>query len=102
MADQGPEPTPWELMRGLSRVEDAVHKLGGKVVSVDLYAADQDRVNSRLRDLETGIRDAKNAELAAVNRAEDQKSRNRWTLIGLVASPFAAAVAFFIIQGGLT
>ncbi|MDJ0337480.1 hypothetical protein [Cryobacterium sp. PH31-O1] len=102
MAEQGPEPTPWELMRGLSRVEDAVHQLGGKVVNIDLYAADQARVNTRLRDLETGIRDAKTAEVAADNRADDQKARNRWTLIGLFASPFIAAIAIFITQGGLT
>ena len=102
MVDQGPEPTPWELMRGLNRVEDAIHKLGGKVVSIDLYTADQNRVNTRLRELETGIRDAKTAELAADNRADDQKSRIRWILIGLVASPFLAAIVFFIVQGGLT
>ena len=100
--DQGPEPTPWELMRGLNRLTDAIHQLGGKVVSVDLYTADQNRVTSRLKDLENAIRDAKAAELAADNRADDQKSRIRWILIGLVASPFLAAIVFFIVQGGLT
>jgi hypothetical protein len=89
-------------MRGLKRVEDAISSIGGKVVSIDLYAGDQNRVNDRLRDLETGIRDAKIAELAADNRADDQKSRIRWILIGLVASPFVAAIVFFIIQGGLS
>ena len=102
MDDQGPEPTPWELMRGLNRLTDAIHQLGAKVVSVDLYTADQNRINTRLRDLETGISDAKTAEVAADNRADDQRSRIRWILIGLVASPFMAAIAIFIIQGGLT
>ena len=71
------------------------------MVTLDVYTGDQLRVNARLRDLETGIRDARAAELAADNRAEVQKSRNRWTVIGLVASPFVAGLVVFIIQGGL-
>ncbi|TFD09833.1 hypothetical protein E3T26_14495 [Cryobacterium sp. TMT1-21] len=100
MADNGPEPTPWELMRGLTRVEEAIHQLGGKVVSLELYTADQLRVSSRLRDLETGSRDSKAAVIAADNRAEDQRTRNRWTLIGLVGGPFISAFTVFLIQGG--
>jgi len=102
MAENGPEPTPWELMRGLSRVEEAIHQLGGKVVSLDLYTADQVRVSSRLRDLETGIREAKAAETAADNRADDQRARNRWLIIGMVAGPFVSTIVVFIVQGGLT
>ncbi|WP_022886351.1 hypothetical protein [Glaciibacter superstes] len=101
MPDQGPEPTPWELMRGLKRVEDAVGAIGGKVVSVELYAADKARTDSRLRDIEQGLKEAAQASRAEENRSEDQKARNRWLLIGLIASPFVSAIAIFIIQGGL-
>lgn len=87
-------------MRGLTRVEDAIHQLTGKVVSLDVYNADRDRMNSRLRDLETEARAAKAAETAADNRAEDQRSRNRWTIIALIASPFISAIVIFIVQGG--
>lgn len=87
-------------MRGLTRVEEAIHQLGGKVVSLELYTADQLRVSSRLRDLETDSRDSKAAVIAADNRAEDQRTRNRWTLIGLVGGPFLSAFTVFLIQGG--
>jgi hypothetical protein len=100
MADNGPDPTPWELMRGLTRVEEAIRQFTGKVVSLDVYNADKERMNSRLRDLETEARAAKAAETAADNRAEDQRSRNRWTIIALIASPFVSAIVIFIVQGG--
>jgi hypothetical protein len=87
-------------MRGLTRVEEAIHQLTGKVVSLDVYNADRDRMNSRLGTLETGIREAKAAETAADNRADDQKARNRWTVIGLIGSPFISGFVVFIIQGG--
>jgi len=87
-------------MRGLTRVEEAIHQLTGKVVSLDVYNADRDRMNSRLRDLETGVREAKAAETAADNRADEQRSRNRWTIIAIVASPFVSAIVIFIVQGG--
>jgi len=70
--DQGAEPTGWELMRALSdfkndikadiaEVKQDVSQLGGRVVSVDVYNADQrgntqrhERAEARIRDIENG------------------------------------------------
>jgi hypothetical protein len=70
--DQGDEPTGWELMRALSAFKDDIKAdiaavktdvalLGGRVVSVDVYNADQrgntarhERAEARIRDIESG------------------------------------------------
>lgn len=90
MPDQGPEPTPWELMRGLQRIEASVEKLGGKVVSTDLYLADKSRSDARLRTLEEQTQEA-----------EKLRRQQRLTITLAIASPVLVIAAQFVLRGGL-
>jgi hypothetical protein len=58
-ADQGPEPTGWELMRGLTEVKEAIKELGADVLPISVYNEAQrgntqrhERAEARIKDLE--------------------------------------------------
>ncbi|MCI2958260.1 hypothetical protein MN032_11175 [Agromyces atrinae] len=97
-----------------------------KMVSTDLFAAEQKRVDGRFRDLGDDLKEAseksaslekslahevserKQAETTAARSAleqqkalEDQRGKNRWTLFGIIAGPFVVGVVGFILGGGL-
>ncbi len=81
MSDQGPEPTGWELLRALAALREEVSKIGGRVVPLDVYQADQKgvaerfgRVESRARDLEVNLTAEKNAREAAEKEALEKRA----------------------------
>jgi hypothetical protein len=88
-------------MRGLTRVELAINNLGAKVVSVDLYLADKARTDARIKDLEVSAKESEKSRQLAEERAEDQRSRNRWTILALVATPFVTILVTFLLRGSI-
>lgn len=63
--DEGPEPTGWELMRGLNEVKDLLRTQAAKYVDVGVYRADtkgnderHDRAEGRITELEKSLQDA--------------------------------------------
>jgi hypothetical protein len=63
--EQGPEPTNWELMRRLDKVDESIGKLGTDFLSTAVYSADKrgnddrhTRAESRLTELEKNAQDA--------------------------------------------
>ncbi len=102
MTSQEPEPSGWELMRGLRDLKDEVSKIGGRVVPIDVYNADKQGTAERFVRLETRMRDReaealtekKDAEKA---RADLDKQRRQ--------NQFSVAIAVFVavlsLVGGL-
>ncbi len=97
MAGDAAEPTPWELMRGIERLESAVKDLGGKVVSTDVYLADKKGADERATRAESRIRDLE----GALQEAEKLRRSQRFTISLAIASPVIACVMAFVIAGGL-
>lgn len=105
---QGPEPTGWELMRGLERVQQSIDSLGGKVVTQAAYDSDKRAMEERMKvmrdeidDFHTKSSDRDRAE--AAQREENTRFRKNMNLsIALaVASPIIAAVVGFLqFKGG--
>lgn len=92
--DEGPEPTGWELMRGLVEVKAAVKDLGSGFVPLGVYAADakgnddrHERAESRLAELE------KNAQ-----EADKLKRNQRLTISLAFAVPIVTFVANYILN----
>lgn len=61
----GPEPTNWELMRRLDKLDANIERMGAGFVTVGVYAADKKgnderhvRGEDRLTDLEKNMQDA--------------------------------------------
>ena len=108
MPDQGPEPTGWELMRGLKRVEDAIHESYGNFVSVALFSAAQVREDERhtatvdhMADVRKDVELVKRDALATERRLEEQRTRNRQFVIALIATPVVGAVIVWLLNGGI-
>ncbi len=105
---QGPEPTGWELLRGLNRIEERLTGMASSFVSQVAFEGEKSRVQDRfdgqgreIAELKKDRDEAATKAAAAEQRADEQRTRNRWQLIGLISSPFATAIVLFIVQGGL-
>lgn len=96
-AEQGPEPTTWEVMRGLDLLRAEVEKIGSRVVSIDVYNVDKIAHSDRTGRAESRIRDL---EQNAVE-SEKLKRQQRLTISLAVASPFIGAAAVWLMAGGL-
>ena len=119
---------PWvQFIRGdIASMEGRINGRLDKMVSTDLFTAEQMRVEGRFSDLADDIkaaasanaqlelklgverserqaeeRKAADAESARIRDHEAQQSRNRWTLFAVLAGPVVGAIAAFIIAGGL-
>lgn len=109
MADQGPEPTGWELMRGLKRVEDAIHESYGNFVSVELFSASQLREDERhsltvdqIAGLKSDVAMAKRDAASTALRLEEQRTRNRQFVVAIIATPIVATIIMWLLEGGIT
>lgn len=123
---------PWvQWLRGdISGMENRINSRLDKMVSTDLFVAEQKRVDGRFKDLNDDVI-ASRAEAAAATAAiaherearlraeadtarvenqqekikQEQQSKNRWTVMGLITSviisPVMGAVVAFVISGGL-
>lgn len=101
------EPGPWELMRGLERVERAVSELGGKVVSSEVYKRDRESDERRFVEIESDVKaiNTTNAakETAERQRADEQeriKKGNQFAILMAIAGPIISAVITFILTRG--
>jgi len=97
---QGPEPTGWELMRGLERVQQSVDALGARVVSTDLFKAHLDTdgqekiaIRDEIRDLREDIDKKTQRDQAR----EDEARRFKAGQIVAIVMGAAAVVASFIV-----
>lgn len=110
MADaQGPEPTGWELMRGLERVQQSIDSLGGKVVTQAAYDSDKVGMNERFRRIEDEIdgfhtKSAERDKAEAAQRAEADRMRKTMTLsVALaIAGPIITAIVGILLARGGT
>lgn len=119
---------PWvQFIRGdLTAMENRLNGRLERMVSTDLFVAEQTRVDGRFKDQADDITSARTDAAAALTqvglerearlRAEadyqrlenerqkekaEQVGRNRWTVLGWVASPVIAIVLAFVVAGGL-
>ena len=97
VGEAGPEPTGWELMRGLELVRGEISQIGGRVVSAEVYNADKLAAGDRMLRAEARLRDL---ETNAVE-GEKLKRSQRLTISLAIASPVVAAVIGWITSGGL-
>lgn len=112
-----------DLQSGIARMESRLEK----VVTNDLFVAEQKRVDGRFRDVNEDVADLRAtnaglerqlaAEVAARKDAEAtalranearqadlarQKATIRWSLVGIIASPIISIVLGFVVAGGLS
>lgn len=104
----GPEPTGWELMRGLDGVRKEIEKIGSRVVPLDVYAADRkgaderfQRAEARLRDVEVEKAESKRQQEANAAEAEKLRRQQRFAIALALVSPLLALVIDAIRTGGL-
>ncbi|MBF4602846.1 hypothetical protein [Curtobacterium sp. VKM Ac-2884] len=104
---QGPEPTGWELMRGLDSLREEIRAIGGKVVTQDTYQADRRALDARMKDMRDEIdgfhtKSAERDKAEASQRAESDRMRKTATLsIALaVAGPIITAIVGILLARG--
>lgn len=92
MTEQGPEPTGWELLRAINRIEKELAQIGEKVVSHAAYESDQrgnderhSRTENRVKDLES-----------TVAEADKLKRQQHLTIALAITSPLVAFVLTFL------
>lgn len=92
--DLGPEPTGWELMRGLDEVKKSIEKIGERVVPLELYNADKQgnaerhqRAEARLTELEKG-----NVETDKLRRQQ------RLTISLAILAPILSAALALLVK----
>ena len=107
--EQGPEPTGWELMRGIARIEQAVKDSASTYLPIQLFISEKkqltDREDSLGKEIATirgDLKTANDRSLVNEQRLDDQRGRNRLFLYGLVGGPVITGVLIWIINGGLT
>jgi|SRR5690606_18583898 len=104
--DSGPEPTGWELMRAITRLERVITDSANAAVQQKVYDADKKgnderhgRSESRIRDLEaTNAREAE-SKRAQLEEAERVRRTTKLSISLAVASPFIAAAVGLILNG---
>lgn len=106
MTEQGPEPTGWELMRGIKDLRDELRGVGARVVSTDVYLADKTasnermaRVEARQRDAEAALAEERKERLADqenAKRNETESARTRGTMRLTIALAIAAPIISII------
>jgi hypothetical protein len=103
--DQGAEPTGWELMRALTSFKDDIKAdiggvktdvalLGGRVVSIDVYSADQRGNTLRHERAETRIRDIENGQV----EAEKLRRSTRIAMAIAVLAPILSIVGAVLVK----
>ena len=106
MTDSGPEPTGWELMRGLRDLKDEISKIGGRVVPLEVYNADKQgiadrftRLESRQRDSETAAAEEKQSAEAARRETEKMKRQNQFVIAMAVGSAVLSVIGGLVLKG---
>lgn len=94
MTDLGPEPTGWELMRGMADLKAAVEKLGDKVVPLDVYNADKRGVDERFNRVESRVRDVE----AAGVEGEKLRRATRLTITIAAVGPILAFALSYLAK----
>ena len=109
VAEQGPEPTGWELMRGIARIEQAVKDNASTYLPIALFVSEKKQLTDRadglggeIAFLRSELSKTKDQSAASEQRLDDQRGRNRLMLYGLVATPIVTGVIFWVINGGLS
>ena len=107
--EQGSEPTGWELMRGIARIEQAMRDNASTYLPITLFISEKKQITDRLDNLGRevgGLRSSQHESAKQSNaneqRLDDQRGRNRLMLYGLIAAPLISGVIVWIIGGGLT
>lgn len=106
--EKGPEPTGWELSRGIDRIEATLREQNNNYLQTQVWLSEKAQLNAKA--------EAQGAEIAALRadaratadkaditaqRIEDQKGRNKLMIYGIIASPIVAGVILWVINGGL-
>lgn len=106
---QGPEPTGWELMRGLERVQQSIDSLSGKVVTQPAYDSDKralEEWKKSIRDEIDGFhtKSSERDKAEQAQRAEADRMRKTMTLsVALaVAGPIITAIVGILSARGGT
>lgn len=103
---QGPEPTGWELMRGLERVQQSVDALGGRVVTSDLFKAHLDTDTTEKAALRSELRDLREDLDKKTERDQTREDEARrfkaGQVVAIVLGVASLAAAFIVpfIHGG--
>ncbi|MGV8912250.1 MAG: hypothetical protein ACOH14_06480 [Rhodoglobus sp.] len=106
--DANKEPGNWELYRGIERIEKNLNAFMSGTVTTQVFAVEKAALvaadAAQAKEI-AELRAARVLDKAAIDAAakaqEEQKSRNRLFLYGLIGSPIAVLVVTFIINGGL-
>jgi hypothetical protein len=101
MADpQGPEPSGWELMRGLDEVKRSVEQIGGRVVSIDLFNQAEDTKERRFTSIEDDVKQIQVDAKQKAQRDEERDNENRKFRINngvaIALGVFGLAVSIFL------
>jgi hypothetical protein len=103
--DQRDEPTGWELMRALTSFKDDIKTdiaavktdvalLGGRVVSVDVYSADQRGNTARHERAEARIRDIENGQV----EADKLRRSTRIAIAAAVLAPVLTIIGALVVK----
>ena len=107
--EQGPEPTGWELMRGIARIEQAVKDSSSTYLPIALFVSEkkqltdrEDTLGGEIAIIRADLNTANDRSLTNEQRLNDQRGRNRLMVYGLVGGPIITGVIFWITNGGLS
>lgn len=104
--DSGPEPTGWELMRAIVRLENLITNSANASVQQKVYDSDRTgnddrhaRAEARIRDLETRNANEAQQRQHVAEEAEKMRRQQKLTISLAIASPFLAAIVGIIMNG---
>lgn len=108
MAEPTKEPGPWELYRGIERIEKALKDQASSYVTTTAFTLEKQILLSMIADVKEGLTEekARNDQIETAQKADrvrqdEAKSRTRLMWVTIFASPFAAAIVLWVLTGGL-
>lgn len=106
--DQNKIPGNWELYRGIERIEKTLQTVISGTVTMQVFAVEKAALvaadaahDKQIAHLRAELLLDKAAIEAASKAQEDQQSRNRLFVYGLIGSPVVVIAVTFIMNGGL-
>lgn len=104
----GPEPSNWELMRGINDLKRTMENVSTTYLPNTLFASEKkaltdrdDSMGREIGQLRTQITELQKTGSDNEQKLEEQRSRNRLMVYGLIAAPVITVIANWVLGGGL-
>lgn len=109
MGDVGPEPTGWELSRGIARIEQTLREQNSAYLPSALWLSEKAGLvtattnqGGEIAVLRTDLSETKRVADESASKLEEQRSRNRLFVYGIIAAPLLTILVTWVLGGGLS